>query len=152
MTKHFPVWTPCLIVFDNIWTSTNILIKHFARLDGDQTCLIPFSHSIQHQHVWSPNSVWSCLIAKYFPLDRAYKTRTRRFTRLRRITESACWSSSDINFVWILPRKWPVSVRIPLQDESLFSYYSFSMYKRGKKWLLIIIFYNWNSYKYHTVV
>jgi len=34
--------------------STNI-VKHFVVLDGDQTCMIPFGHSVQHQYVVSPN-------------------------------------------------------------------------------------------------
>ena len=29
-----------------------------------QTYLIPFLHSVQHQLVWSPNNLWSCLVAK----------------------------------------------------------------------------------------
>ena len=26
-------------------------VEHFVRLDSDQTCFIPFGHSVQHQHV-----------------------------------------------------------------------------------------------------
>lgn len=33
-TKHFPIWTPCLIMLVKIWAKTNILpsiVKHFVR-------------------------------------------------------------------------------------------------------------------------
>ena len=81
VNKHFHVWTPCLIVFDRVWYNLNVdkhLIKHktfcktFFSFDGDQTCLIPFGHSVQHQHVWSPNNVWSCLVAKHFPFGQGF--------------------------------------------------------------------------------
>ena len=44
-TKHFPVWTPCLIVCDKIWTpmSTEHLIKHCS--------FNQFRYSVQHQQL-----------------------------------------------------------------------------------------------------
>ena len=86
VTKHFPLWTPCLIVLNSImlhglWclmqfqgrhSSDQALIsrKTIVPLDGDQTCLVPFGHSVKHQHVGSIENISLRLVSKHFPFRR----------------------------------------------------------------------------------
>lgn len=78
VTKHFPfghLVKSHLIVFDKMWMTTNIwsmIAKHFVRLNGDQTCMIPFGHSVRHQFVWPPNNVWSYLLVQNFPFGHDF--------------------------------------------------------------------------------
>ena len=43
--------------------------RHFVQLDSGQTCFILFGH------VWSPHSVWSCIVTKHFLFEQGFRSR-----------------------------------------------------------------------------
>ena len=81
--KTFPLFS--YVFYGRCFVCLNSLIKHFWREHAyhaacihSLTCIWsnmfwPFGHSLQHQHVWSPNNVWWCLVAKHFPFGQALR-------------------------------------------------------------------------------
>lgn len=64
MTKHFPVWTPCLIVFDKIWTTfkfwSNYSFKQVWYRLVTQYNISTFRHKTLFDRVRSPY-IWTGL-------------------------------------------------------------------------------------------
>ena len=70
LRTHFGIWTTCLMVFNKIWTTSNIwsnIVKHV------------WYHSGQHYQVWSLNNVWSCLVAKHFSFEQCLTTISKHY-------------------------------------------------------------------------
>ena len=77
-------------MFDGVWS------PNFSRLSR------PLGHSLQHRHVWSPNNVWWCLVAK--PFDSWMASSSIRPLPLSRKEELGEGWRKDVqikrNYIW----------------------------------------------------
>ena len=66
----------------------------------------PFGHSLQHQHIWSPNNVWWCLVAKHFPFGQAL--RTQYFIKFLTLMHSTVLFWSCPNLSGVVNTRWSI--------------------------------------------
>lgn len=93
--KYFHLFTG-KIMFGNQMQSNIVCDQTFYCLD---TLVWYAWHSVQHQHVWSPNSVWLCLVAKHFPLGQDF--RRTSCNRGKSKLSIWAWNSSFMTQNWL---------------------------------------------------